>query len=163
MLENLSPLESLVIAQELEKKGHDFYSTAVNTYKIPVIQNMFATLRDQEKRHLEVFTDLYDKMVEAGEKSLTEDEKRSILDSLGLQKYYFLSFKLEGKIVLPEDVIRTGIEAERKSIEYYEIFKNFNDDIKTKDVFQSIIEEEKKHEHDLGEILKLIEERGLDY
>ncbi|MBB6218849.1 rubrerythrin [Anaerosolibacter carboniphilus] len=162
MLENLSPLESLVIAQELEKRGHEFYGKAVKSYKTPVIQNMFATLRDQEKRHLDVFTSLYDQMVEAGERPLTEEERRIALENLGLQEF-FLSFKNISDIVLPEDVLKRGIEAERRSIEYYEVFKNYSNNDHTKDIFQQIIEEEKKHEYDLGEILKLVEERGLDY
>lgn len=162
MLENLSPLESLVIAQELEKKGHEFYAKAVKSYKTPVIQNMFATLRDQEQRHFETFTKLYDQKVEAGERPLTEEEKKITLEDLGLQEF-FLSFKNVSEIHLPEDVLKRGIEAERRSIEYYEIFKNHSNDDHTKSIFQQIIEEEKKHQYDLGEVLKLIEERGLDY
>ncbi len=162
MFDALTPLSAAIIAQAIEKKGYKFYEKAVEAFKVPVIQNLFITLRDQEKKHYELFSELYNDLIEKGERELSEDEKNLIVQKANIDAFFLNMGDITG-VKEPEDVLKNGIVAEQKSIEFYNGIKDKYGSKKAKEIFDTIILEEQQHEQNLTDMLKLVEERGLYY
>ncbi|RMF94008.1 MAG: hypothetical protein D6734_08730 [Candidatus Schekmanbacteria bacterium] len=61
--ENVKVVDAIRIAIEREKKAVEFYAQAVNITKDPGAKKMFEHLLNEEKRHVQILEEEYDKNI----------------------------------------------------------------------------------------------------
>lgn len=142
-----TPVEVLSDAIRMEMEGKDFFERASGRMSVPRARDMFLGLVKQEQRHVDVLTNQlrslkdHNGWVSVGELP-DHGPERSAASVFGDKDLK--------KIVLRPDageleVLKLGIEVERKSIEYYRSAGDASEDPKAKEVFAWLVEEEKGH------------------
>ncbi|MCS7241649.1 MAG: ferritin family protein [Candidatus Caldatribacterium sp.] len=144
MVFRFSPKEVLTMAAELERRGIAFYEGLERKTQKQEGKKIFQFLADEEKRHLEIFSDLLGKVPEV---FLDTDEEASrylgaMVESGVLRRV------LQGEVDVERlgisEALDIGIQVEKESILFYQGFLPFVVEEKRQWV-ETIIAEEKRH------------------
>lgn len=134
-------------AVEMEVQGKDFYERAAGRMKNQRGKDMFKSLSRQEVVHIDVLEDqlnrfIHDKVwssLKELKKEAEEHPQKSVFDDSHIK-----NIKLDpaaGEL----DVIRLGMEVEKKSVEYYGEAGRESADSKAKELFNWLVAQETGH------------------
>jgi len=151
MTVNFMAFEIFEIAEQIERNGAKFYRDAATAAKDKSMQRFFLQLAEMEDNHERIFVDM--------RKSLeNESDDTKVFDPNNEMIYYLKAMAKstgwEGKAAphveftgceTPVQVIKTAIEAERASIDYYLGLKEFVPSQADKKKVDAIIKEEMGH------------------
>ncbi len=142
-----NPLEILRNAIAMEVQGKDFFQKAVDIVKHKRAKDTFGSLIKQEQRHIEVLEDQLNHLI--------HDKRWMPLDELrGQPPAYPRMSVFEDKDIQrirldPSagelEVLKVGMEIERKSIEYYRDAGMRFPDKHAKEIFSWLVGEESGH------------------
>lgn len=132
------------MATELERRGIAFYEGLEKQTHVEEGKRVFRFLADEERRHLEIFSELLGKVPEV---FLDMDEEASrylgtIVESGVLRRV--LNGEVNTEILGVPEALDTGIQVEKESILFYQSFLPFVAPEKRQWV-EEVIAEEKRH------------------
>lgn len=151
MTVSFTAFEIFEIAEQIERNGAKFYRLAAEKIKDKSVRQFFSQLAEMEDNHEMIFADM--------RKSLeNESDGTKIFDPNNEMVYYLKAMAKsagwEGKAAprveftgmeTPVQIIKTAIEAEKASIDYYLGLKEFVPSPTGKKKVDDIIKEEMRH------------------
>jgi rubrerythrin len=151
MTRELTPLEVLQVAAEMERK-------AAGMYDDPRISKLFSDLSQWEKRHMQVFAAMKDRISEQrqGRGSLDLEPAPSSQPQVPLavfSEYSDPSRELTGAET-KADVFRLAIQKEKQTIAYYTSLTEFALGEDNLQVIKDILQEERRHVKILAQSLE---------
>lgn len=158
MSNTYNALEVSQMAINMEKHGHEYYLKAAQKAEGAKAKEIFLRLAGEEKKHIELFTDIYEILSETVkfDSSYLFDETVSAYLQYLVDEAVFKNEEL-GRVTNldnPKEILFEGINAEKNSILFYnEMLKAINNS-ETINVLDIIIEEEKKHILQLTDMIK---------
>lgn len=157
-------LEVSQMAINMEKSGHEYYLEAAKKAEGAKAKEIFLHLAGEEKKHIELFTDLYEILSETVklDSGYQMDSNYLFDETVSAYLKYFVDeavFKNEalGKITnfdAPKEVLFEGINAEKNSILFYSEMLKAPNAPEVTNVLDIIIDEEKKHLIQLTDMIK---------
>lgn len=142
-----STKELIDIAIGIEETGFYFYSTFKNKLKDESFKKIFQFLADEELRHKDVFSGMLKELKDT--QGLFTEEYYSYLKAIGTTRVFSNKDdidKIAPSLHQPLDIIKIAMDAERDSIVWYSELKEiYRDDVKSKDILERLINEERKH------------------
>jgi len=153
-------LEVAQMAINMEKRGHEYYLDAANKASGEKAKEIFLSLAGEEKKHIELFTNLYKLLSEIlkTEDDYIFDETVSAYFKYLVEEAVFKNEELGkvAKLESPKEIIFEGINAEKNSILYYnEMLKGITNP-EVRNVLDIILDEEKRHITQLSEMIKAL-------
>ncbi len=126
----LTPLEVLQIAEEMERHAARFYRKAAGMYHDPSLSKLFSDLAQWEKRHMQVFADMRDHLLEQTGESGRFDLDRVDVGRLAAPSAVFSENSEPAKELIGNetraDVLRLALQKERYTIGYYTSLTEFD-------------------------------------
>jgi rubrerythrin len=150
--------ELLEIAIGIEKNGMAFYQALADKTGNRDVKNIYNYLAGEEKKHLDTFQGMSDSLGQAKPPETYTEEYmlylKSLVDSAVFSNVTEARQKA-GKVFNEIEALNAGIQAEKDSILFYTELQNL---VRERDrkVVLNILDEEKKHLHQLSEL-----KRGL--
>ena len=148
MVLRFSPSEILETAKELERRGIDFYCQLAQLTSSPSAREVFSFLGEEEKKHLDFFTNLQKELDEGVEIVFsTTDESINYLGAIvesGVLDQVLKGMNLTPAGIKMEDALEVGIEIEKESILFYQGLIPMVSPEK-REWLDKVIKEEKKH------------------
>ncbi len=145
-------LEVTQMAINIEKQGYDYYKKAALDSKDETAKSVFNLLAEQEKKHIELFSNLYNLLSDISginDDYLFDDTVAAYFQALTEKEVFDTAANTTARITSAKEAIEEGLKAEKNSILFYnEILKN-TDLPEVQNILELIIEEEKKHIADL--------------
>lgn len=160
MKNNYNVVEVIQMAINIEKEGFEFYSRIAKHAADEKSKAVFILLAEQEKKHIETFTNLLEVMSDIHKVS-----GEYIFDEV--VSGYFRALT-ESKVFQPErmynaadmtsakEAIQEGINAEKNSILFYNELLKSTDLQEVRTSLELIIDEEKRHIIDLTNLSKTL-------
>jgi rubrerythrin len=149
MTRELTPLEVLQVAAEMERHAARFYRRAAGMYHDPHLSKLFSELAQWEKRHVQIFTGMKDRLSESDGESGRFDLGRVDAGRLDVPSAVFHqnsepAQELTGTATRVE-VLRLALKKERYTIGYYTSLTEFALGPDNLRVIRDIIREEQQH------------------
>lgn len=142
-----STKELIDIAIGIEETGFYFYSTFKNKFRDESFKKIFQFLADEELRHKDVFSGMLKELKDT--QGLFTEEYYSYLKAIGTTRVFSNKDdidKIAPSLHNPSDIIKIAMDAERDSIVWYSELKEiYRDDVKSLDILERLINEERKH------------------
>lgn len=133
-------MNAIEIAIKMEKDAIDFYQQAAQKTQNPVGKKMFISITEDEKRHLQMLSDILKEVdITIKEVSPMQNIKtifETMKDSM-MNRVTATNDELEG--------FRIAMEMEKEGIEFYNKTRTEAKTEKEKKLFERLIEEEKQH------------------
>jgi len=135
-------IEAIKMAIQMEKDGRAFYEEAAKKTENKLGKKMFETLAKDEIEHLNTFQKMFDKITGTGEwREIAQDSPKK-----GKVPIFEEEIQKKGDVNPTElDALRTAMDNERKSIDFYNNVAEETEDPLGKKIFTKIREEEKYH------------------
>ncbi len=163
MTRELTPLEVLQIAEEMERQAAKFYRKAAGMYHDPSLSKLFSDLAQWEKRHMQVFADMKERFLGPAWESGRLDLDRAGTGRLDTPSAVFHGNSEPAKeltgVKTRADVLRLALKKERYTIGYYTSLTEFALGLDNIKVIRSIIREEQQHVRILAQSLR----QSVDY
>lgn len=135
------------IAMKIEKEGIGVYNYLARESKKKELNDIFEYLYGQEKIHYGYFKERYDVLYQEAEESPVSKSDQQLIDLMDLN--IFPSYAEMEKMLQAEEgteeIIRTAIQVEQASIDFYSACLNETESPETKKELEKIIHEEKRH------------------
>ena len=144
--------ESLELAIDLEKEGHDYYLEQAKDPENPMVEKVLKSLASQELDHIEVIKDISEgKPVSAGDlpKTDMEGQVKKVFDQFSDQEKK--NWKAERT-----SVYEHALELEEKLYNLYKELAEETEDKEEKEFFKAIMGEENKHYESIQNVLYYI-------
>lgn len=141
------------IAVQIERNGEKSYRKAANAVGDAGLAAVFTRMADEEKRHAEWFASI------EGGRELSEEQReleavgKSILQEMVKDRTFSLEEEELGEIDNFADVLTKSQGFERDTILFYEMLSGFIENEQTLEQLGRIIDEEKRHQQELEELL----------
>ncbi len=145
--------EIIDLAIQIEKNGEKIYRNALQLVSNPSINALLQKLADEERRHVEWFSELKTKVKSTIDDPKLEEMGKSILFRVLGDQTFSLKDVDFSKVRRVNDLLDFAIEFERDTIVFYEMIRPLIDDIETLGHLEKIIEEENQHIRLFEEIL----------
>jgi rubrerythrin len=151
MTVNFTAFEIFEIAEQIERNGAKFYRDAATAAKDKSIQRFFLQLAEMEDNHERIFVDMRKSLQDQSDDTKVFDPNNEMVYYL---KAIAKSAGWEGKAAsrveftgseTPIQIIKTAIEAEKASINYYLGLKEFIPSPTGRKKVDEIIKEEMGH------------------
>jgi len=146
--------EIIELAIRIEKNGENTYRKAQNEVPISELASMLQGLADDEAEHEKWFVELMEDMDIEIEDPLLEEMGNSILRSVLGDQAFSMSDADFSRIDNITRLLELSIEFEKDTIIFYEMLKEFIEDVKVLSGINKIIEEENRHVKHLEECLE---------
>ena len=138
-----SALEAMKMAIQMEKDGQVFYEKAAKETTNELGKKMFQSLARDEIEHLDTFQKIFDTIASTGDWKGTA---RDYSPKIGKLPVFEGEIEKKGSPEPGElDALRTGMENERKSIDYYEKIAGETEDPLASELLTKIRDEEVYH------------------
>ena len=150
----------------IERRGIALYAEAAEAVKNEPGRNILLHLAEQERQHEKYFMQLQKEVSSKNGRVVEmDDQVVGYLAALAESEIFADDDgrPYDQKFETLQDVIEFGMQAEKDSILFYVELSRLNWEESTKNILQSIIQEEKRHLVQLVELRDLIEERGVYY
>ncbi len=149
MTRELTALEVLKIAEQMEQNAARFYRRAAGMYPDPSLSKLFSELAQWEKRHIQVFAEMRDRLSGQAWEQGGMDPERVDVSRLDAPPAVFDEHsdpaqELTGNETRAE-VFNLALKKERYTIGYYTSLTEFALGRENIRVIKSILQEEKKH------------------
>lgn len=146
-------LEAYRIARKLERDGVYYYSRMKEEVLKPEIRDVVEMLIDDEKRHLSLFEEKVEEICrERG--ALDEDETLADIVDSHVMDILKDSEQVADILCNPQEALKLGISAERRSIAFYnELLQNTREE-SGKATLAELIKEEENHLDKLKGLLR---------
>lgn len=141
------------IAIQIERNGENSYRKAADAAKDAELAAVFSRMADEEKRHAEWFASLEEARELSEEQRELEAVGKSILQEMVEDRTFSLEEGELGAIDNIADVLTKSQEFERDTILFYEMLSGFIENEQTLEQLGVIIDEEKRHQQELEELL----------
>lgn len=151
MTVNFTAFEIFEIAEQIERNGAKFYRDAATVSADKSMQRFFSQLAEMENKHEKIFADMRSSLQD-------QNDDTNIFDPNNEMVYYLKAMAKsagwEGKAAphveftgseTPTQIIKTAIQAEKASIDYYLGLKEFVPSPTGKNKVDGIIKEEMGH------------------
>jgi rubrerythrin len=148
-------LEILRSAIRMEAEGERFFSSAARRMKYPRTKDMFLSLAKQERRHIRVLEEELHRLERGG----TWVSPSSVRGAVDPEASIFKEVERVSGPLDPKagelEVLKLGMDVERKSIDYYRRAGQEINNVKAREVFNWLVGEEAGHlailsaEHDI--------------
>jgi len=154
-----SYIEVFNVAMYLEEAGIKFYEEMSKKIKKSAISKLFLQLAKDEKKHRQIFLGLRDEF----SKSFADEiwtieplEKEYLRNLVETGVFYEVAHlpAMTVKTLNEKDVFSIGIQAEKDSILFYTTVSEKSLGSSTKEAFNKVIQEEKKHLDILNKYIK---------
>jgi rubrerythrin len=152
------PQEILKISIEVEERGARLYSKLAEKTANPAVEKVWNYLKDQEKEHKKIFSDI---LAKAGDYMVYEfnpGEYQNYIRAIS-SEYIFTPQLIEDKIKnnfeSDLEAVNFGIEIEKESILVYSSLEEFMK-LERKELIDKIIDQERKHYTDLVGLKKTL-------
>ena len=140
------------IAVQIEKNGEAAYRQAAEMVKDRAVSEIFVWMAEEEKRHGGFFSAL------ESDEPLTEEQRE--LEVMGRQLLQEMvadqTFSLDKEMLLKTEDFKEALSQaqtlEQDTIMFYEFLLNLVSDEESRHQLQQVIEEEKRHVEQLGEM-----------
>ncbi|MBN2220152.1 MAG: ferritin family protein [Kosmotogaceae bacterium] len=140
----LSPHEILDLALKIEEDGASFYREIAESVENDSQSSLFGYLSKQEEGHAETFRSLLREYEEETLELINRDDSKAYVEDLVSGSIFSRNLRDYMSSSDYREMISLAIEAEKKSIEFYEsILENAR--FATADALERIIEEENNH------------------
>lgn len=149
MTRELTAYEVLEIAEAMERSAAKFYRKAAGMYQDPRISKLFSDLAQWEKRHIEVFAEMKQRLSGQSWEMGQYGQERGIASkpqppAAVLADYASPSQELTGQETKAE-VLRIALGKESDSIAYYKSVQGHVSRVEDVEAVRDIIEEEERH------------------
>jgi rubrerythrin len=149
-----TPLDILDVAVQLERNGEKVFREAVKKVQHRDLADLLKWMADQEKAHIQWFTELKAKIREPFNDPMLQEMGRDILQ----ETLEDASFNLKNvdftKIDEIRELLNLSIEFEKDTAIFYELLLSFVEDRESKDLLEKIIDEEHNHAKLLKEFVE---------
>lgn len=133
-------MNAIEIAIRMEKDAIDYYEKAAGITSHPVGKKMFLSIREDEKRHLEMLESIF-KEVDIDVKDVSPMKNiKSIFEEM--------KEHLQERVGTTTDelsALKTAMDMERESVEFYMKAASETQKRKEKALFERLVKEEKQH------------------
>lgn len=146
----------LDIAIRLENNGEKTYREAGRKTSDAQLQSMLAWIAEEESNHARWFIELKARLVKGEDHHLMAELSRALVEDVIQGQVFSLEEVDFSTIDTPRKMIDTFIGFEDDTIAFYELLKSFIDDPTIAGQVQQIIEEEKNHMTQFGNLLSAI-------
>ena len=140
----LSPHEILELAMKIEEVGVSFYRELAENVEDESKRSLFRYLSKQEEGHAETFKFLLRKFEEESLELINWDDSGAYVEDLANGSVFSRSLHDSMSSSDYQKIISLAIEAEKKSIAFYESIQK-NARFTTADALKRIIKEENNH------------------
>lgn len=144
------------IAIQIELNGEKTYRKASEECADPTMAKIFLQMAEDEKRHAKWFESI------RSQKPLTEEQRemeamgRTILQEMVGTQTFSLDQKTLDKISNVEELLQQSQGFEHDTIQFYELLSGFIEDNETMQQLGIIIQEERNHLAELGNMIHRI-------
>ena len=146
--------EIIDLAIRIEKNGEKTYRKAQNEVPSPELASMLQGLADDEAEHEKWFAKLREDMDVEIEDPILEEMGKSIFRSVLGDQAFSISDTDFSRIDNITSLLELSIEFEKDTIIFYEMLREFIEDVKVLSGIDKIIEEENRHIKHLEEVLE---------
>ena len=140
-------MEILRNAIQMEEDGKEFFSEMAKRVRHPNARDMYISLAKQEQRHVEVLTEQLNRLETGREWASPSSVRRGSVTTPKVT--VFTDEERRGYVIDPSagelDVIKLGMEIEKRSIEYYRRAGAEVVSAKARQVFNWLVGEEAGH------------------
>ncbi|MGI9536023.1 MAG: ferritin family protein [Desulfocapsaceae bacterium] len=140
------------IAVQIEKNGEAAYRKAAEVITDSAVGDIFIWMAEDEKRHAEFFSKIESEERATEEQLQLEKMGRQLLQEMVADQ----TFSLDGEMLLKttefEEAITQAQLLEKDTIMFYEFLLNLVSDEEARQQLVEVIEEEKRHIEQLGEM-----------
>ena len=149
--DQLDAFEVLLIAVRIEQNGAQYYRAAAQMVDDPKASSLLGQLAQWEQRHIQVFSDMRDRLSRQGwERGTFEPRRMEVSDAqmmAGLAVFGIRpqpSAELTGKETR-RDILSYALKKEKDTVTFYEGLKDFVFMPEDQDVIDQVLEEERHH------------------
>lgn len=144
------PLDIIKGAMLLERKGKAFYENAFQNTKSGAVSEIFNTLADEEKKHIDVLEEQYGHLMRRGKlKAVKRDERPMDISSVVITEKVQQEVSAAG---YEAAAISAAIALEEQAVKFYSEHANSTDDLMAKELYQWLANWEKTHLTFLSEL-----------
>ncbi|MFO8085761.1 MAG: ferritin family protein [Desulfobacterales bacterium] len=147
-------VDILDVAVQLEKNGEKIFRTAVEKVKYRDLAELLEWMADQEKEHIQWFTDLKQKIKEPFNDPVIQEMGKEILQDTLKGASFDLNNVDFSRIDEVKELLTISIEFEKDTAVFYELLLSFVEDPETKELIEKIIDEEHNHVRLLKEFVE---------
>jgi rubrerythrin len=149
-------VEAAKIAVNMERNGLAFYTHAAARAKDPAVRKVFERLASDERDHIKVFEDLHERLLQEPRREGYFDDEEIDRYMRRLVESHVFSDEGTARRLLDDtdsDIAALGLamRVERDVMLYYQEMLHFSASAAAREVFQTIIQEERRHLVDLAE------------
>lgn len=149
--------EMIEIAIRTEENGQKFYITHAEKSEKENVKKLFTYLANEEAKHIEDFSKLYDIVKEAGETIFGDyEEFKAYMESFADSRF-LTNFTAEAEKIKDttdnREIIEFAIDFEKETLLFYYGLLDFISE-KGKKIIEDIIEQEKSHVKKLTSVRK---------
>ncbi len=141
----------LDMAIQIERNGEAIYRNALARTDTPELVEMLAWMADEEARHAGYFSEIREKLTQAGENALMDELGKLMLESIVGNRSFSLEDVDFSRVEEVNDLLKIMITFEKDTITFYDLFRTFLTDKSEQACLDGIIADEEQH------ILKLEE------
>lgn len=140
------------IAVQIEKNGEAAYRQAAEAVSDSTVSEIFTWMAEEEKRHAAFFSAIDSKEVLSEEQLELEQMGRQLLQEMVADQ----TFSLDDEMLLQTEDFKEALSKaqllEQDTVMFYEFLLNLVSDPAARDQLEKVIEEEKRHIEQLGEM-----------
>jgi rubrerythrin len=140
------------IAVQIEKNGEAAYRQAAGLVEDKAVSEIFVWMAEEEKRHGAFFTALDSDEALSEEQRELEKMGRQLLQEMVADQTFSLDKEMLLKTEDFEEALTQAQILEQDTIMFYEFLLNLVSDEESRQQLQQVIEEEKRHVEQLGEM-----------
>ena len=140
------------IAVQIEKNGEAAYRAAAEIIKDSAIRDIFIWMAEEEKHHAAFFSKIDSAEPLSEEQQELEKMGRQLLQEMVADQTFSLDKEMLIKTASFEEALTQAQQLEQDTIMFYEFLLNLVSDEEARLQLEQVIEEEKRHVEQLGEM-----------
>ena len=145
--------EIIDLAVQIERNGEKLLQSAQKEVSVPELASLLQWMEDEERRHVEWFSQLRPVPKEPTDMSHLEDMGKNLLKEMLGDQSFSLGDTDFSKLENINELIKTLIEFEKDTALFYQLIRTAVTDQETQTLLERIISEENRHAHQLKAFL----------
>ena len=137
--------EIIDLAVQIERNGEKLLQSAQKEVSVPELASLLQWMEDEERRHVEWFSQLRPVPKEPTDMSHLEDMGKNLLKEMLGDQSFSLGDTDFSKLENINELIKTLIEFEKDTALFYQLIRTAVTDQETQTLLERIISEENRH------------------
>ena len=137
--------EIIDLAVQIERNGEKLLQSAQKEVSVPELASLLQWMEDEERRHVEWFSQLRPVPKEPTDMSHLEDMGKNLLKEMLGDQSFSLGDTDFSKLENINELIKTLIEFEKDTVLFYQLIRSAATDQETQTLLERIISEENRH------------------